>query len=58
MEKARSRDAGGSGLGLAIVKAIVDAHGGEITVESNVGKGSKFLISLPLMSSKVALAGA
>jgi len=58
VEKARSRDAGGSGLGLAIVKAIVDAHGGEITVESNVGKGSKFLISLPLMSSKVALAGA
>ncbi len=37
----------GSGLGLAIVKAIVDAHGGKITAESEVGKGSLFRVELP-----------
>jgi signal transduction histidine kinase len=46
-EKSRSRVAGGSGLGLAIVKELVEAHGGSVRVESEVGKGSTFTFTLP-----------
>lgn len=47
-DKARSRKLGGTGLGLAIVKHIAKLHGGNATVESALGKGSVFRISLPL----------
>ncbi len=47
MDKARSRKLGGTGLGLAIVKHIAQAHGGSVTVESTLGKGSIFSIHLP-----------
>ena len=47
VDKARSRDAGGAGLGLAIVKALVEAHGGVVTVNSELGKGSIFMVRLP-----------
>jgi signal transduction histidine kinase len=46
-EKSRSRSTGGAGLGLAISKGIVQAHGGEITVQSKAGQGSQFTFTLP-----------
>jgi signal transduction histidine kinase len=48
VEKSRVRNESGSGLGLAIVKQMVQAHGGKVWVESNIGKGSIFYFSLPL----------
>jgi signal transduction histidine kinase len=47
IDKARSREAGGNGLGLSIAKWIVEAHGGTIKVESLIGVGSTFVVSLP-----------
>jgi two-component system phosphate regulon sensor histidine kinase PhoR len=44
----RTKNIGGSGLGLFILKGIVDAHNGTVHVESKVGKGSMFIISLPV----------
>ncbi|MBL9212633.1 MAG: PAS domain-containing protein [Opitutaceae bacterium] len=47
VDKARSREQGGTGLGLAIVKNVVQAHGGDVRVESTTGAGTEFFITLP-----------
>ena len=46
VDKARSREGGGTGLRLAIVKHIVQAHGGEVWVESEMGVGTTFRFTL------------
>ncbi|MGI6226716.1 MAG: ATP-binding protein [Peptococcales bacterium] len=48
IDKSRTRATGGTGLGLAITQGYIKAHKGEIKVESDLGKGTRFIITLPL----------
>ncbi|MCX7781849.1 MAG: HAMP domain-containing histidine kinase [Negativicutes bacterium] len=47
-DKSRNRETGGAGLGLAIVKSFVEAQGGSVGVESEMGQGSRFFVNLPV----------
>jgi two-component system phosphate regulon sensor histidine kinase PhoR len=47
VDRSRSRESGGTGLGLAIAKHVMQRHGGELRIESEVGKGSKFSLVFP-----------
>lgn len=53
LEDSRNREHGGAGLGLALTKQLVELHGGNIALESEVGVGSKFTVWLPLRPSEM-----
>lgn len=55
VDASRARSTGGTGLGLAIVKQMVQAHGGQISVTSQVGKGTCFTFTLPTVSDTLSL---
>ncbi|HEY3111096.1 MAG TPA: ATP-binding protein, partial [Chloroflexota bacterium] len=48
VDAARTRSLGGTGLGLAIVRQIAEAHGGGVRLESEPGRGSTFMVEIPL----------
>ena len=50
VDRARSRDTGGTGLGLAIVKHVAEQHGGSVEAMSELGRGSTFVVRIPLSS--------
>lgn len=55
VDSSLTRQAGGAGIGLSIAKYIVESHGGNIWVESEEGKGSKFSFILPFSGNEVNL---
>ena len=52
VDNARARATGGTGLGLAIVKHVVESHGGDVDVESELGRGAMFTVRLPVLNGE------
>jgi two-component system phosphate regulon sensor histidine kinase PhoR len=55
VESSRSRESGGTGLGLAIVKHIMQRHGGELDIASELGKGSTFKLAFPAVRVRLSI---
>lgn len=53
VDRSRSKKTGGYGLGLSICKRIMEAHGGDIAVQNNPGRGVAFVLTFPRSASKV-----
>ncbi|MGH2637427.1 MAG: ATP-binding protein [Actinomycetota bacterium] len=58
VDRARSRETGGTGLGLSIVRHVVENHGGRISVESELGRGTRFEVRLPAVAAGAAAGSA
>ncbi len=58
VDGSRSRDTGGTGLGLAIVKHVMQRHGGTLDIDSELGKGSRFRLTLPANRVRVGVSAA
>jgi signal transduction histidine kinase len=54
-DSSASREYGGAGLGLSIVKSYIEAHGGEVAVRSDAGRGSTFTLTVPIEPLSAAL---
>lgn len=57
VDRGRSRETGGTGLGLSIVRHVVENHGGSVTVESELGRGSTFRVRIPVASDRAPSQG-
>ena len=53
VDSSRSRESGGTGLGLAITRQVAQRHGGELIIQSTLGKGSRFAVRLPAQRTRV-----
>lgn len=57
VDRSRSRETGGTGLGLAIVKHVLQRHGANLSIESELGKGSVFAVTFPVQRWRLAVSG-
>ena len=53
VDNSRSRESGGTGLGLAITRQVAQRHGGELLIQSTLGKGSRFALRVPAARARL-----